>query len=79
MGFHEDDRIRRKNAEYNQDATQNEAETLYSQLRALRYSDHDIVRQMTNLVKLLRDDIRNEIRLAVIEIARRSLNEQPKE
>lgn len=67
MGFSEDDRIRSKNT----------AHIIHDELSGLGYTDTDIVKELTNLIEAFPDDSRNKIRLAVIDIARRSQNGKP--
>ena len=59
MGFHEDDRIRRKNKLYN------DAYDTYSLLKSFGHSDAEIV---TECNKLISHGIRNEIYSTVIRI-----------
>ena len=66
MGFHEDDRIRRKNIVHN------EAYDLVEQLRGMGATDSDIVESI-KLMQLLNN--RNEIYSTVLKIVGGSRNE----
>jgi pentatricopeptide repeat protein len=64
MGFFESDRIRAKNLKIS------EALDIYDNMKNMGFSPADIVRQAEGLIHLDKNSNRNEIYLAVIEIAR---------
>jgi hypothetical protein len=67
MGFHEDDRIRRKNSIHN------EAYEAYRTFKGFGRSDAEIITECTALIKC---GIRNEVYSAVLKIAGGDLDDQ---
>ncbi len=70
MGFYEDDRIRNKNKVHN------EAYAIYEGLKALGFTDADVLAHANNSLHANTDSNRNEIYKNVILIAGRKREEK---
>lgn len=63
MGFSEDDRIRHKNRHHN------EAYKIYEGLKALGFSQKEIIEQSQLIIQTQQDPFRNEVYSVIIKLA----------